>query len=255
MTVETQPNHSKIPVFVESGLYLPNTEAPTPKIEIPLRRDGSANLFFVGKYEKGKAFIIRPRDPNSLTFHLEHRFQHNPIEDLGISNPNLPQWQQIREELDIRKNTFIDEENYKKLLETSHRLHRLTQELIRDHVDMISRIIDPTTTAIVEPECFLEVGLDFINSRGDDDKKAIDAVVITHGGTVVLIEVASRKQDNDDLRRTKKYDQIMEYSKKFRKQFAEKLGIEESELLIVEACVFYEEINDKEIYASFRFTY
>lgn len=257
MSVETaeRPTYFGIPFFRDSGLFLPQALKPTPIKEQHIEGNGSVDLYFVGEYEKGQAFIIKPRDPNSVIFHLEHRFQHNPIEDLGLLHPNLQRWQQIRDELDKRKNTFIDEENYKKLLETPHRLHRLTQELIRDHVGMISKIIDPTSDILVQPECFLEVGLDFINKNGVDDKKAIDAVVITHGGTIVLIEVASRKQESEDLRRTKKYDQIMEYSKKFRKQFAEKLGIEESELLIVEACVFYEEINDKETYASFRFTY
>ena len=200
MTTETAeiPSYLGIPVFAESGLYLPYAPTPTPVKERLVEENGSVDLFFVGEYEKGQTFIMRPSDPNSLTFHLEHRMRHNPIEDLGLLHPNLERWQQIRDELDKRKNTFIDEENYKKLLETPHRIHRVTEELIRDHVGMISKIIDPTSDILVQPECFLEVGLDFINTNGVDDKKAIDVVVITHGGTVVLIEVASRKQDNED---------------------------------------------------------
>ena len=253
-----KPAYFGIPIFRDSGLFIPNAYTPTPISEHLVTTNQSIDLFFVGKYEKGRAYIIKPKENSSRTFHLEHRFLHNPIEDLGISSPNLPHIQQIRAEIDSRKNTYFDEDNYKKLLETPHRVHRLTQELIRDHAAMISRIIDPTSTDFVEPECFLEVRVDFINRRGKKDKFAIDAVLITHGGTVVLIEVASRRQINedqtdDDLRRTKKYGQIMKYSIKFRKQIAEKLGIKEEDLNIVEACVYYEEINDKEIYASFRF--
>lgn len=253
-----RPVYFGIPIFRDSGLFIPNAHTPTPISEHLLTSNQSIDLFFVGEYQKGDAYIIKPKVDSSRPFHLEHRFIHNPIEDLGFSSPNLPHMQQIRAVIDSRKNTYFDEDNYKKLLETSHRVHRLTQELIRDHAGMISRIIDPTSRGFVEPECFLEVGVNFINRRGEGDKFAIDAVLITHGGTVVLVEVASRKQINedrtdDDLRRTKKYVQIIKYSIKFRKQLAKELGIKEEDLNIVEACVYYEEINDKEIYASFRF--
>lgn len=262
MTLEDKtarrPAYFGIPIFRDSGLFIPNAQKPTPNSEHLVTSNQSIDLFFVGEYKKGDAFIFKPKDNSGRTFHLEHRFLHNPIEDLGISSPNLPHMQQIRAEIDSRKDTYFDEENYKKLLETPHRVHRLTQELIRDHAGMISRIIDPTLIDFVEPECFLEVGVDFTNRQGVSDRFAIDAVLITHGGTVVLIEVASRKQINDDqtdddLRRTKKYRQIIKYSKKFRNQIAQKLRIEEKDLNIVEACVYYEEIEDNEIYASFRF--
>lgn len=262
MTLEAKstrrPAYFSIPIFRDSDLFNPHTQKPTPNSEHLLTSNQSIDLFFVGEYKKGDAYIFKPKDNSNRTFHLEHRFLHNPIEDLGISGPNLPFMQQIREVIASRKNTYFDEENYKKLLETPHRVHRLTQELIRDHAGMISKIIDPTSVDFVKPECFLEVGVDFINRRGEDDKFAIDAVLITHGGTIVLIEVASRKQINDDqtdddLRRTKKYAQIIKYSKKFRNQIAQKLRIAEKDLNIVEACVYYEEINNNEIYASFRF--
>ncbi|OGK31583.1 hypothetical protein A3F29_01360 [Candidatus Roizmanbacteria bacterium RIFCSPHIGHO2_12_FULL_33_9] len=255
MTVETKaisPTYINIPLFA-SGLYLPGAPNPQAHHERLVERNDTVDLYDVGIYGKGHAFVFRPIIDGERTFHFDHRLLHNPLFDLESYQPDMVHLQSVRDEIDGRKNTFIDPENYERLLQTTYRLHLITQELLKNHVGMISRIIDPFSDPIIEPEFFLEVGIDYINTNGREDRKAIDFVIITHGGTIILGEVASRRQDNDDLRRTKKYDQITGYSIKFKKQLASKLGFDINEINFIEACVFYEEISDTELYASFRF--
>lgn len=260
MTTETagKPSYLGIPFFADSGLYLLTEQQPTPKSIVHVERNASVDLLSLGEYAKGEGFLIKPIDPSGRTFHFDHRSYLNPLYDSEVKPLDPNDLVIVRNEIESRKNTIIQPKHYAQLLQTSHKNHLITQQFIQEHIDMISRIIDPSPDVLTQPECFLEVGIKFINPRGEIDKKAIDLVIITHSGVVVLIEVASRKQINDnqtdeDLSRTTKYMHIVKISSKFKDQLSKKLNISKDKLTFVEACVFYEEINERELYTSFRF--
>lgn len=243
-----------IPAFANFGLYDLGGSVPIPLSEIPVEGNGAVDLFFVGEHEKGQMFVFRPRNPDDITVHFEHRFKHSPLTSRRNTS-NLDRIPLISEDLKTRDETIVDMEEYMRRLSNGMmtKAHRDTQEFLRDYWDIFSRRIDPSLETLCLPKCHLEVDFKGKNVNGEEALLPVDAFAITHGATGVMIEVASRRIDDNDGNDKKK-----EERRKKKYEFVERnldLSINQygQDLEIIAACVFYEVLEDNTLYLSLRY--
>jgi len=242
-----------IPAFANFDLYDLSGNVPRPLSEIPVEGNGAVDLFFVGKHEKGQMFVFRPRNPDDITVHFEHRFQHSPLTNRKHTS-NIDKIPLIDEDLKKRDETIVNMDVYLKRLESAMtKAHRDTQEILRDYWDIFSRRIDPSPETLCLPKCYLEVDLDYRNGNGEDTILPVDGFAITHGAIGLMLEVASRRIDDNDEndkkkeeRRKRKYEYVERNLDLAINQYGE-------DLEIYAACAFYEVLGDNNLYLSFRY--